>query len=94
MSIQIQKGGGRESKKEREKVERSVPSKLRLRLGGGGGVGGCKELSPLREMSTSTRDTVSPGRRATRDQIAPRIEERARGGKEGKEGRTGEKYQC
>ena len=71
MSIQIQKVQGREKGKEREKVERSVPSKLRLRLGGGGGVGGCKELSPLREMSTSTRDTVSPGHTVRRDQTHP-----------------------
>lgn len=40
-----------------------VPSRLRLRLGGGGGVGGWREFPPLREISTSTRETVSPGHR-------------------------------
>lgn len=40
--------------------ERSLPNKLRLRRGGGGGVGGCGVFAPRLEMSTSTRETVSP----------------------------------
>lgn len=39
---------------------RKLPNKLRLLRGGGGGVGGCGVFAPLREISTSTRDTVSP----------------------------------
>lgn len=38
----------------------TVPRRLRLLLGGGGGVGGCGEARPRGEMSTSTSDTVSP----------------------------------
>lgn len=45
------------------KEEEEVPSRLRLRRGGGGGVGGWRDVPPRREMSTSTRDTVSPGDR-------------------------------
>lgn len=40
--------------------EIKVPNKLRLRRGGGGGVGGCGVFAPRREISTSTRETVSP----------------------------------
>jgi len=39
---------------------RNVPKRLRLRRGGGGGVGGCGGFVPRREISTSTRETVSP----------------------------------
>lgn len=39
---------------------RKIPNKLRLRRGGGGGVGGCGVFAPRREISTSSRDTVSP----------------------------------
>ena len=38
----------------------TIPRRLRLLLGGGGGVGGCGEVRPRWEMSTSTSDTVSP----------------------------------
>lgn len=50
-----------------DRKERRIPNKLRLRRGGGGGVGGCGVFAPRREISTSTRETVSPeARKATR----------------------------
>ena len=48
-------------KETEDRKETTVPNRLRLRRGGGGGVGGCGVFAPRREMSTSTRDTVSPG---------------------------------
>lgn len=50
----------RETEAETDRKERKVPNKLRLRRGGGGGVGGCGVFAPRREISTSTRETVSP----------------------------------
>lgn len=45
----------------------NVPNRLRLRRGGGGGVGGCGVFAPRREISTSTRETVSPTARTVAD---------------------------
>lgn len=50
----------RGTEEETDGRERKVPNKLRLRRGGGGGVGGCGVFAPRREISTSTRETVSP----------------------------------
>lgn len=53
---------------ETDRKERRIPNKLRLRRGGGGGVGGCGVFAPRREISTSTRETVSPeARKATEE---------------------------
>lgn len=75
------------------KKERKVPSRLRLRLGGGGGVGGCREFTPLREISTSTRDTVSPG---GRDPGTENEKRRGGGGRKKKSKRsyTAHKWTC
>lgn len=53
----------RETEVETDRKEKGIPNKLRLRRGGGGGVGGCGVFAPRREISTSTRETVSPGAR-------------------------------
>lgn len=45
--------------------EKRLPNRLRLRRGGGGGVGGCGVMVPRREISTSTKETVSPEARKT-----------------------------
>lgn len=50
----------RETEVETDRKEKGIPNKLRLRRGGGGGVGGCGVFAPRREISTSTRETVSP----------------------------------
>lgn len=59
---------------------RKIPNKLRLRRGGGGGVGGCGVFAPRREISTSSRDTVSPEAResAERRKTEKRAEEGVR----------------
>lgn len=54
------------------KEEEEVPSRLRLRRGGGGGVGGWRDVHPRREMSTSSRETVSPGDRQRKRRVRGR----------------------
>ena len=46
-----------------ERKKERIPNRLRLRRGGGGGVGGWGVFASLLEMSTSTKDTVSPDSR-------------------------------
>ena len=57
---------------------RNIPNKLRLRRGGGGGVGGCGVFAPRREISTSSRDTVSPEARESEEEEREREKQRQR----------------